>query len=81
MKIAKIFLSTLAVASLVSGPVMAGTLSPSTKSAGNENVKRIGTKAEGEKKRRSGLVYGAIAAAAIIGGVIALSSNDKPASP
>lgn len=81
MKISRISLATVAAASLIGAPVMAETLSPSSKAVGSANVKRVGPKAEGEKKRRSGVVYGAIAAAALIGGAIALSSNDKPASP
>ena len=80
MKSFKICLAALAAASLIGSPVLAQTLSPSTNAVGNENVKRVAVKAEGERKRRSGVVYGALGVAALIGVVVALSSKDKPAS-
>ena len=83
MKLTKICLAALAAASLVSGPVMAESLSPSANAVGNESVKRAGVKADGKRKRPSGVVYGAIAAVAILGSAIALLSDKegKPASP
>jgi polygalacturonase len=82
MKLTKISLAAIAAASLVSGPVMAESLSPSASAVGNENVKRAGAKADGKRKRPSGALFGAIAAVASIGGAIALlSDKDKPASP
>jgi hypothetical protein len=82
MKLSKISLAAIVAASLVSGPVMAESLSPSASAAGNESVKRAGAKADGKRKRPPGALFGAIAAVASIGGVIALlSDKDKPASP
>jgi len=83
MKSFKICLAALAAASLIGSPVMAQTLSPSANAVGNANVKRVAVKADGERKRRSGVVYGAIGVAALIGAIVGLSSssNDSPASP
>lgn len=82
MKFTKICLAAVAASSLISAPLMAETLSPSARATDAAGVKGAGTKSEGERKRRTGWVVGAIAAAGI-GAALALSSSgsNKRASP
>lgn len=83
MKLLKISLAAAAAASLMSAPLMAETLSPSTKTLANKNVQRGATTARGEGKRGVNIAVAVVAVAALVGGVIALTSGDgdKPASP
>ena len=78
-----IFVRRETSSNLRGAPLVAETLSPSTKTLRNKNVKRGATTAKGEGKRGVNVATVAVAVAAIVGGAIALTSGDgdKPASP
>ncbi len=85
MRFGKISLAAMAVASLVSAPVMAESLSPAAKAVGASTVKRVGaaTKEESKMGGGTGVIVAVLAAAAVIGGIVIAAGNDDdgPTSP
>jgi Na+-driven multidrug efflux pump len=78
MRFGKLSLAAVAVASLVTAPVMAQSVSASTNtSIASSKVKRIGAASRDESKAGPGIVVGIIAAVVIIGGIILLSDDDS----
>ena len=82
MKFGKMSLATVAVASLVAGPVAAQALSPAAHAVSSNKAKRIGADRNEESKMGgSTTLIAVLAAAAIIAVIVIASDDDEPTSP